>query len=452
MGLEFLVRVRNTTVWLGGVAALMAATYVAPLCGVALAAGAIWSLINLALIEKVITALTGLERTLNATRVRAMLSIAGLGALFAAGAVLLSLLPAPWLMCGFGVPLAVIVFKAASLLLIETGWWARLTRSPWRAALLLIVMVVGAWIAFSALPRSGNANAPLHARAAASHASAGHAQNEGGAEAAGEKTEKAKEPGFPTVVTLLEAALPHAGWVQWVVRYEVVLFSLLIALLLCVGAHFASRDAKMIPGPFQNVVETLVEQLYDFIVGILGPTYGPRYVPFLGTLFIYILAMNLFGLIPFMHSPTASLNVTVALALTVFAYVQYTGIKELGIGGYFDHLLGSPRDLTGWMLAPLMLPIHVLGELAKPISLSCRLFGNVFGEDMLLVAFASLGIATLPFAKLPFGLPLHAPFLALALLSSFLQAMVFTVLSTIYFLLMLPHEDHGHEGEAHTAH
>jgi F-type H+-transporting ATPase subunit a len=445
MGLEFLVRVRNTTVWLGGVAALMIATYVDPRCGIALAAGAMWSLINLSLIEKLVTALTGPERKLVATRVRATLSIGGLGALFAAGAVLLSLLPAPWLMCGFGVPLAVMVFKAVALLLIETGWWARLTRSPWRAALLVIVMVAGAWLAFSALPRPGHAGLTVHAAAAESQAASG-------AENAAGNGEKAKEPGFPTVVTLLEAALPHAGWVKWVKHYEVVLFSLLIALLLCVGAHFTSRDAKMIPGPLQNVVETLVEQLYDFIVGILGPTYGPRYVPFLGTLFIYILAMNLFGLIPFMHSPTASLDVTVALALTVFAYVQYTGIKELGILGYFDHLLGSPRDFTGWALAPLMLPIHVLGELAKPISLSCRLFGNVFGEDMLLVAFASLGIATLPFAKLPFGLPLHAPFLALALLSSFLQAMVFTVLSTIYFLLMLPHEDHGHEGEAHAAH
>jgi F-type H+-transporting ATPase subunit a len=94
----------------------------------------------------------------------------------------------------------------------------------------------------------------------------------------------------------------------------------------------------------------------------------------------------------------------------------------------------------------------VLGELAKPISLSCRLFGNVFGEDMLLVAFASLGVTTLSFTHLPFGLPLQLPFLFLALLTSTLQALVFTVLSTIYFLLMLPHDDHGHEGEAQPAH
>src|SRR6185503_7925568 len=116
--------------------------------------------------------------------------------------------------------------------------------------------------------------------------------------------------------------------------------------------------------------------------------------------------------------------------------------------GYMDHLMGSPRSLIGWLLVPLMLPIHVMGELAKPISLSCRLFGNIFGEDMLLVAFVTLGITTVSFAHSPIGLPLQLPFMFLALLTSTLQALVFTVLSTIYFLLMLPHhEEHGAEHE-----
>jgi F-type H+-transporting ATPase subunit a len=227
-------------------------------------------------------------------------------------------------------------------------------------------------------------------------------------------------------------------------------------VLLCIPAYLASRNPSLVPTPLQNFVEAIVDYISKFVVEILGPKYGPRYVPFLGTLFIYIFAMNLFGLIPFMHSPTSSLNVTVALALTVFLYVQYTGFKELGPLGWADHMLGSPRDVTGWLLVPLMLPIHLLGELAKPISLSCRLFGNIFGEDMLLVAFATLGISILSFTHLPFGLPLHALFFPLALLGSGLQAMVFTVLSTIYFLLMLPHDEHhaehGHEAEGQHAH
>jgi F-type H+-transporting ATPase subunit a len=193
------------------------------------------------------------------------------------------------------------------------------------------------------------------------------------------------------------------------------------------------------------VVEYAVEMLYDFVVGILGPKYGPRYVPYLGTLFIYILAMNLFGLIPFMDSPTSSLNVTVGLALCTFLYVQYTGIRELGALGYVDHMAGSPRSAISWCMVPIMLPVHLIGELAKPVSLSCRLFGNVFGEDMLLVAFTSLGVATLSFVHSPVGIPWQFPFLVLALLTSTIQALVFTVLSTIDLLLMLPHEEHGHE-------
>jgi len=222
--------------------------------------------------------------------------------------------------------------------------------------------------------------------------------------------------------------------------------------LLMRFSFLATRRPQMIPGPLQNLVEGLVEYLHGFISGIIGERHADRFVPFLGTLGIYIWAMNLFGLIPFMDSPTSSLNVTVSLALVVFLFSQYIGFRELGFVGYFDHMMGSPRTFIGWILVPLMLPIHLMGELAKPISLSCRLFGNIFGEDMLLVAFATLGVTTLSFAHLPFGLPLQLPFMFLALLTSTLQALVFTVLSTIYFLLMLPHDEHAHEGEAQHAH
>ncbi|MEO5616269.1 MAG: F0F1 ATP synthase subunit A [Candidatus Eisenbacteria bacterium] len=231
-----------------------------------------------------------------------------------------------------------------------------------------------------------------------------------------------------------------------------MIFALLVAVILSIIAFMSTRNPKMIPGPLQNMVEMLVEGLYNFIAGIIGEKHAPRFVPFLGTLGLYIWFMNLFGIIPFMDSPTSNLNVTFALGLIVFLYAQWIGMRALGPVGYVDHLLGSPRDLTGWLLAPLMLPIHILGELAKPISLSCRLFGNIFGEDMLLVAFVSLGVTSLAFLNLPLGLPLQLPFLFLALLTSTLQAAVFMVLSTIYFLLMLPHDDHGHEHEVQHAH
>ena len=251
-------------------------------------------------------------------------------------------------------------------------------------------------------------------------------------------------------------AFPNAPWAHFLHEFEAPIFSLFIALLICLVAFLATRNAQLIPGPLQNVVEMLVGGLNDFIVGILGEKNGKRYVPFLGTLFIYIWVMNLFGLIPFMDSPTSNLNTTFALAIMVFLYAQWVGLRSLGPIGYVDHLMGSPRDVVSWCLVPLMLPIHVMGELAKPISLSCRLFGNIFGEDMLLVAFASLGITVSAFFHLPVGIPFQLPFMFLALLTGTLQALVFTVLSTIYLLLMLPHDEHAdehaHGAEAQPAH
>jgi len=185
----------------------------------------------------------------------------------------------------------------------------------------------------------------------------------------------------------------------------------------------------------------IVETLDSFVSGVLGK-HGRQFTPFLGTLFVYILLMNFLGLFPVMKSPTSSINTTVALAICVFLYVQYTGIRRLGIVGYLDHLCGQPRDLVAIIMVPLMLPLHIMEELAKPLSLSLRLFGNVTGEDVLIAIFVGLGVASLGFLHLPIGLPLQVPFIFLALLTSTIQALVFTLLSTVYFSMMLPHEEH----------
>jgi F-type H+-transporting ATPase subunit a len=414
--------------------------------------------VNLVLLERLIVALTGADRSTFSATGRAIAAIGGMLALFAAGWLLLLRFPAALLMAGFAIPYTVLVLKAASLLVLPTRAWRRFTGTPWPAVAVVAVLVAGAWAVTNVWSgaRSGGREAVVAAaQQPGSHATAAAPTPGAGEEAAAEHAGEAKEAGpekFANVITVLSRAFPDAPWAHFLHHYEVVIFSLFIALMLCVVAMIATRNPQMIPRPLQNGVELVVESLYDFIVDILGPRHGPRYVPFLGTLFVYILAMNLFGLIPFMDSPTSSLNVTVALALIVFLYSQYIGLRELGALGWVDHMAGSPRSAIGWVLVPLMLPIHLMGELAKPISLACRLFGNIFGEDMLLVAFASLGITVLSFTHLPIGLPLQLPFLFLALLTSTLQALVFTVLSTIYFLLMLPHDDHGQEGEAQHAH
>ena len=464
MGLEFLNRVRRTALIAGAVLAVPVASYRGLSAGLGLAAGLLWSLVNLWLIETLVVTLTGRERGTPASYRAAGWTLGGMALLMAAGGFLLVKLPIPALLGGFLLPFAVIVLKAGSTLLVGSKPWRAMVASPWRSALVVATILVAAWwvvpsrlgatgapkgVASHAVTKtvqlsngSGAQPVPPATEAHATEPAAGHAAE--GASAEDEAEEKGPQK-FPNVITVLHRAYPHASWSHFLHTNEAVIFSLLVAFLISLVAFFASRNPQMIPGNLQNLFEVLVEGLYDFIASIIGAKHAPRFVPFLGTLGLYIWCMNLFGLLPFMDSPTSSLNVTFALGLIVFVYAQWIGIRGLGIVGYGDHLLGQPRDLTGWLLAPLMLPIHVLGELAKPISLSCRLFGNIFGEDMLLVAFVSLGVTSLAFLHSPVGLPLQLPFLFLALLTSTLQAAVFMVLSTIYILLMLPHDDHGHD-------
>jgi len=151
--------------------------------------------------------------------------------------------------------------------------------------------------------------------------------------------------------------------------------------------------------------------------------------------------MNLMGLVPGGHSPSTNINITASLAIMVFLYVQYVGISRNGIVKYLDHLAGSPRDALSWSLVVLLFPIHIIGELAKPFSLAVRLFGNITGEDVLVAAFVGLGLTALSFMHSPVGFPFNVFFIFLGLLLSTIQALVFSLLSTIYILLMLPHEE-----------
>jgi F-type H+-transporting ATPase subunit a len=266
----------------------------------------------------------------------------------------------------------------------------------------------------------------------------------GGAAAAGAAS---LEP--PNIITLLYHAFPHSKVMEFLHHFENPFFSAIVIFIMVFVARQATRRPQLIPGKLQNFVETAVESLDDFVRGVIGPQ-GREFTPFIGTLFLYIITMNFFGLIPTMKAPTSNINTTVALALSVFFYVQYTGIRKLGILGYLDHLSGSPRPTgpVGYLIAlvsvPFNLILHGMGELTKPLSLSLRLFGNIFGEDVLIGQMLILGVAALSFMNSPVGLPLQFPFYLLAILLGSIQALVFSLLSTIYILLMLSHEEEGH--------
>ncbi len=216
--------------------------------------------------------------------------------------------------------------------------------------------------------------------------------------------------------------------------------SVLVALMMIGFAFAAKRNFERVPKGTQNFAEYIVEQLRTLVVGIVGHG-GEKYVPLVGTVFIYILLSNLLGQIPGFHSPTANFSLTLALGLIVFVYVQFEGLKNNGVG-HIVHFMG-PKLGKYPLLAPLMFPIEVISEGVRPFTLAIRLFGNIFGDEIILAVFAgllgSMGLTALGW------LPLQTPLLFLSLLTAVVQALVFSMLTCIYLSLVQPH--HHHEGE-----
>lgn len=274
-------------------------------------------------------------------------------------------------------------------------------------------------------------------------------------------------PEIPNVITLLSAQWHDHPFVVWLHQWENLIFALFVAGVLCAIAWRFGRRPKLIPVGGQNLLELLVEGVDRFVRSVMGPA-GRQHTAFIGTLFLYIWFMNLSVLIPGLKSSTSSLNTTVGLAFVVFCYVQWTRIKTLGVLAYLDHMAGSPRfddvKAAPMWLKPILLLIklfvmavlfvlELVGEVVKPISLSLRLGFNIFAEDVLLAVLLSLGLAAgfaLPLAHGPFtvGLPFQVFVVPLVLIFSTVQALVFSLLSSVYIALMQPHEAH-HETASH---
>ena len=158
-------------------------------------------------------------------------------------------------------------------------------------------------------------------------------------------------------------------------------------LFVSIGTRMRDRD----PGRLQLAAEIVIGGLYGLFEQILGKE-ARRFTPYLGTLFLFILVNNYMGLLPLGHSSTSSFaNTTIGLGVLTFLYAQYVGIKENGILGYLYHFAGQPKSGIEWGFAVLIFPLELMGELIKPLSLSLRLFGNIFGEDTLLAVMVMLG-------------------------------------------------------------
>lgn len=198
--------------------------------------------------------------------------------------------------------------------------------------------------------------------------------------------------------------------------YTHVIYSWVVMVLLIVLGSLGARRVSMIPGKGQNVWEMFISGLEEFMVDVTGEE-GRWLFPLAATIFIYILACNLIGLIPGFETPTANLNTTLSCAVVVVFYTHVIGIKYHGVK-YIKHFLGPV-----WWLMPLIFPIEIIGHLARVLSLSIRLFGNMMGHELV--------VGILFFLAGAFFAPL--PIMALGIFVALVQALVFFLLSVMYF-------------------
>ena len=265
---------------------------------------------------------------------------------------------------------------------------------------------------------------------------------------AGGHDEHSSMPHLPNLLTFISLVVPE-NVANILTEWTNPIFAFIV--IIVVSLFFITLRPKLdprSPNRTQMAVELVLGSLYGLFQQIIGPT-ARRYTPFLGSLFLFILLNNLFGMVPLGHASTSAFNTTtLALGVITFVIVQGIALKENGIGGYLHHMAGSPKTGMDWGFSLLLFPLHVLGELIKPISLALRLFGNIFGEDTLVATMVLLGAGiTYGLVGSDFvpGIPLQFPFYFLGLLSSTIQALVFTLLATVYIALWLPHgEEHGH--------
>jgi len=211
--------------------------------------------------------------------------------------------------------------------------------------------------------------------------------------------------------------------------YKMVIYlshMLLSAILALVLVRSAMSNLQLVPKGSQNFMEAYIGGVLQMGTDVMGEKDARRFVPLIATIGLFVAIANLIGVIPGFEAPTAFLEFALTLAIAVFIYYNYIGIKEQGVIKYFKHFLGPV-----WWLYWLMFPIEIVSHFSRLVSLSFRLFGNVKGDDMFLMVILMLAPWLLP--MIPFAL---LTFMAL------LQAFIFMMLTTVYIGSAIAVEDH----------
>lgn len=191
---------------------------------------------------------------------------------------------------------------------------------------------------------------------------------------------------------------------------------ILVAGIVLFIAKMATKSLRAVPGGTQNVMESYLGGVIAMGADVLGEENARKYLPLIATLGLFIFTSNMIGVIPGFESPTSNINITLTLAVIVFFYYNYEGIRKNGVVHYFAHFAGPVK-----LLAPLMFPIEIISHLSRIVSLSFRLFGSIRGDDMFLWVLLMLT---------PWIVPL-APFFLLTVMGV-LQTFVFMILTFVY--------------------
>lgn len=204
--------------------------------------------------------------------------------------------------------------------------------------------------------------------------------------------------------------------------YPHVVYSWVVMIILIALSVLAAKSVTLIPAKVQNVFEILISGMEEFMIEITGEE-GRWLFPLVATVFIYIFAANLIGLVPGFMPPTASISTTLSCALVVVVFTHVIGIKYHG-AKYIKHFMGPV-----WWMVPIIFPIEVIGHGARVLSLTFRLFGNMMGHELVLMIL--FGLAGAFFAPLPI--------MALGIFVALVQAFVFFLLSIMYFAGAMEH-------------
>jgi F-type H+-transporting ATPase subunit a len=190
--------------------------------------------------------------------------------------------------------------------------------------------------------------------------------------------------------------------------------------------RMAMKNLQLVPTGAQNVMEAYIAAVLQMGIDVMGKENARRYVPLVATIGLFVAIANLIGVIPGFEAPTAFLEMPLTLAIIVFVYYNYEGIRKQGVVKYFKHFMGPV-----WWLYWLMFPIEIVSHFSRLVSLSFRLFGNVKGDDMFLMVILMLAPWLLP--MIPF---------ALLTFMAFLQAFIFMMLTTVYLGSAIAVDDH----------